>query len=162
VSSRSFDDEGYPTSDKAVFEGGVLKTYLYDTYTARKDGVESTGNALRTYSSNPTPSPNHLIVEPGDLSLEEIISEVREGVYVVRTIGEWLSNPVSGNLNATVTHAYIIRNGEIGKTCKGFVISGNFYEVFREKIELLSKEFRHSVRSSSPHILLKSVRLAGE
>ncbi len=162
LSSRNFDDEGFPVSDKIVFEGGVLRTYLYDTYTAKKEGVESTGNAWRTYSSNPAPSPNHLVVKPGDSSLHEIISEVKEGVYVMRTIGEWLSNPVSGSLNATVTHAYLITNGEIKGTCKGFVISGNFYEVFKDKVRLLSKEFRHSIRASSPHILLKSVKLAGE
>jgi len=162
VSSRSFDDEGFPTNDKTVFDEGVLRTYLYDTYTAKKDGVESTGNAWRTYSSNPTPSPNHLFVQPGDSNLNEMISEVKEGVYVLRTIGEWLSNPVSGNLSATVTHAYLIRNGEIQGTCKGFVISGNFYRVFKDSVRLLSKEFRRSIRVSSPHILLEGIRLAGE
>ena len=162
VSSRNFDDEGYPINDKIVFDGGVLRTYLYDTYTAKKEGVESTGNAWRTYSSNPAPSPNHLVVQPGDSSLSEMISEVKEGVYVLRTIGEWLSNPVSGNLNATVTHAYLIRNGEIQGTCKGFVISGNFYRVFKDRVSLLSKEFRHSIRVSSPHMLIEKIKLAGE
>lgn len=162
VSSREFDDEGYPTYDKPLIEEGILRGFVYDTYTARKEGRKSTGNAWRTYSTQPSPSPNHLMVRPGDAGVDEMIAEVRKGILVMRTIGEWLSNPVSGSLNATITHAYVIENGEITGTCKGSVLSGDFYDVFANNVWMLGKEIRNFVRSSSPHILLKKVKVAGE
>ncbi len=162
VSSREFDDEGFPTYDKPLIEEGILKGFVYDTYTARKEGKKSTGNAWRTYSTLPSPSPNYLMIRPGDAEVDEMIAEVRRGIMIMRTIGEWLSNPVSGSLNATITHAYLIENGEIKGTCKGGVLSGDFYEVFVNNVWMLGKEVRNFVRSSSPHILLRKVKVAGE
>ncbi len=161
VSSRSFDDEGFPTSDRTLIAKGVLEDYVYDTYTAKKEGRKSTGNAWRTFSTAPSPSPNHLYVMPGDATLDEMISSIRRGIYVVRTIGEWLSNPVSGSLNATVTHGYIIENGKLAGSCRGCVLAGNIYELMKDNLELVGKDVRNLSRSSSPSVKLARVKIAG-
>jgi PmbA protein len=161
LGSKPFDDEGHPTKDTVIFERGVLKTYLYDTYTALKEGRESTGNASRTFSSAPTPQPHHLRLMPGKARLDELISEVREGVLVMDTIGEWLSNPVSGHLNATITHAYLIREGELVKPVKGAVITSNIYELLKHRVEAIGRDLRIEYGVSAPSLKFGKVRIAG-
>lgn len=160
--TRPFDDEGHPTQITPIIEKGILKNYIYDTYTALKDKVNSTGNAYRIYSQPPTPRPNNLILKPGTASLEEIIQETKHGLYVIDTIGEWLSNPVSGNLNATATHAHLIKNGEITQQVKGIVISGNFYEILRKGIEVLGKDLQNSHNIYTPTVKIAKLTIAGK
>jgi PmbA protein len=161
--TKPFDDEGHPTQKTPIIEKSVLKNYIYDTYTALKDDVKSTGNANRPYYwVIPQPMPNNLILEPGRASLEEVIRETREGIYVEETIGEWLSNPVSGNLNATVTHGFLVKNGELTEPIKGVVISGNFYELLKGGIEIIGKDLLNSVQNYSPTVKLSELTMAGK
>lgn len=161
--TRPFDDEGHPTQKTPVIEKGVLKNYLYDTYTALKANVESTGNAHRYfYWMAPQPLPNNLILNPGKASSEEMIQETKKGIYIEETIGEWLSNPVSGNLYATVTHGYLVENGELAEPIKGVVISGNFYEVLRNGIEMIGNDLRNRKQFYSPTVKLTQLTIAGE
>ncbi|MEO3993032.1 MAG: TldD/PmbA family protein [Desulfurococcaceae archaeon TW002] len=161
LGSKPFDDEGHPTRNTVVFEKGILKTYLYDTYTAFKEGKESTGNASRTFSTVPAPQPHHLRLMSGEALLDELISETKEGVLVMNTIGEWLSNPVSGHLNATITHAYLIRKGRIIKPIKGAVITANIYELLKHRIEAVGKDLRTEYGASAPSLKFRGVKIAG-
>ena len=161
--TRPFDDEGCPTQKTILIENGVLRNYLYDTYTALKNNVESTGNAYRRqYWMPPQPFPSNLVLNPGTSSPEEIIGETKRGVFVEDTIGEWLSNPVSGNLNATITHGYLIENGDLAKPIKGVVISGNFYELLKNGIELVGNDLRNSMQNYSPTVKLSKITIAGK
>lgn len=161
--TKPFDDEGHPTQRATIVEKGVLKNFLYDTYTALKEDVESTGNAYRSYSQmTPQPSPNNLIFEPGEASPEEIIAETKQGFYVVGTIGEWLSNPISGDLNATVTHGYFVKNGELAEPIKGVVISGNFYELLRDGIDLIGNDSINAEQNYSPTVKFTQLTIAGK
>jgi PmbA protein len=161
--TKPFDDEGYPTRRTPVVERGILQNYLYDTYTALKDDVESTGNAQRPrYWVTPQPSPNNLILEPGEAMPEEIIHETMQGIYIEDTIGEWLSNPVSGNLNATVTHGYLVEDGELTEPIKGVVISGNFYELLKEGIEIIGNDPANNIQNYSPTVKATQLTIAGK
>ncbi|MEM1664724.1 MAG: TldD/PmbA family protein [Zestosphaera sp.] len=161
LGSKPFDDEGHPTRNTILFEKGVLKTYLYDTYTALKEGKESTGNASRTFSTAPVPQPHHLRLMPGEARLDELISETREGVLIMDTIGEWLSNPVSGHLNATITHAYLVREGKLVKPIKGAVITANVYELLKHHIEAVGRDLRIEYGVSAPSLKFSKVKIAG-
>lgn len=161
--TRPFDDEGHPTQRTQIIEDGVFKNFLYDTYTALKGGVGSTGNAYRSHSQmTPRPSPNNLIFRAGEADLEEMICQTEQGVYVVDTIGEWLSNPVSGNLNATVTHGYFVKNGEMSDPIKGVVISGNFYDILKDGIELIGNDLRNNMQNYSPTVKIRQLTVAGK
>jgi PmbA protein len=161
--TRPFDDEGHPTQKTILIEKGILKNYLYDTYTALKDKVESTGNAYRQrYWMPPQPFPSNLVLKEGTTSPEEMIQETKRGIFIEETIGEWLSNPVSGNLNATITHGYLIENGELAKPIKGVVISGNFYEILKSGIELLGSDLRNNMQNYSPTVKLSNITIAGK
>jgi PmbA protein len=91
-----------------------------------------------------------------------MIRETKRGIYVDTTIGEWLSNPVSGNLNATISHGYRISNGELKEPIKGVVISGNFYELLKDGMECVGKDLRNSQENYSPTVKLAEVTVAGE
>ena len=161
--TKPFDDEGYPTQRTPVVKQGILQNHLYDSYTALKDGVESTGNAQRRrYWVAPQPSPNNLILEPGEAKPEEIVQETRKGIYVEDTIGEWLSNPVSGNLNATVTHGYLVEDGELTEPIKGVVISGNFYELLKDGMEIIGNDQRNNMQNYSPTVKATQLTIAGK
>ncbi|NHV99834.1 MAG: TldD/PmbA family protein [Thaumarchaeota archaeon] len=162
LGSKPFDDEGHPTRNLTIVGKGVLETFLYDTYTANREGRESTGNASRGFSTAPRPSPHHLHLKPGDATFEELLEETENGVLVMSTIGEWMSNPVSGHLNATITHAYMVENGEIAKPVKNGVVSGNFYEMFKEGLEMIGKDTRHDYGVSAPSLKFRSVTIASK
>lgn len=159
--SREFDDDGVKPERNILIENGILKTFLYDNYTAKREGRKSTGNAHRSYHSTPKPAPNNLILKPGDLMLEEILEIVGNGLYVIDTIGEWLSSPISGNLNATVTHAYLIENGRIGKPVKGVTISGDFNKMICEGIKGIGKILKQYRNIYSPTIAIDGVVVSG-
>ncbi len=157
------DDEGHPTQRTFIIDQGILKGFLYDSYTALKEGVESTGNALRRmYWMKPEPSPTNLILKPGDATLEELIQETRRGLYVEETIGEWLSNPVSGQLNATVTHGYLIEQGEQAKPVKGVILTGDLYQLLKGGIDLIGRDLLNSGGGYSPSVRAAALTVAGE
>ena len=95
-----FDGEGLSSARTALIEAGTLRTYLFDTYTARRGGVESTANAGRAgYRSLPHVSASNLVVAPGSLGFEELLGEAGEGVLVTDVAGLHSGvNPVSGRL----------------------------------------------------------------
>jgi PmbA protein len=144
-----------------MIENGILKTFLYDNYTAKKDGRESTGNAHRSYYSTPKPAPNNLILKPGDLTLDEILEIVGCGLYIIDTIGEWLSNPISGNLNATVTHAYLIENRRIGKPVKGVTVSGDFSKMLLEDVKAVGRDLKQYRNIYSPTVAIGEAVISG-
>jgi len=160
--TRAFDDEGVATRKTPIIEKGVLKGFLYDTYTAYKEGTESTGNAFRTYRSNPLPAPSNLVFKSGDAKREEIIEETKKGLLVVDVIGEWLSNPISGEMSATVVVGYLVENGEIKKPIKGIMISGNFHQIIKDGIELIGKDITNVGGVYAPTIKVSEMAIAGK
>ncbi len=91
-----------------------------------------------------------------------MIHETKEGIYIEETIGEWLSNPVSGNLNATVTHGHLVREGKLTEPVKGVVISGNFYDLLKEGIELIGHDLKNIVQNYSPTVKISQLAIAGK
>jgi PmbA protein len=162
-STTSFDDEGVATRAKTIIRRGVLEAFLYDTYTARIEGRESTGNAVRPgVTVAPRPAPISLIMEGGSESLDSLLSSVRRGLVVYETIGEWLSNPVSGHLNATVTYGELIEDGEFKGVVRGVVVSGNFYNLFKDNIEGLSRELDNVYNVYTPAVMLRDVTVSSK
>ncbi len=167
----SFDDEGIPQQRTSVVKDGILMSYLYDTYTAAKDKVASTGNGSRRgtgmfgvgnlYTRPPTPAPSNFVLKPGDTKKDELIEETREGLYVVTSIGEWLSNPMSGMLNATVTNAFLVRRGELTTPVKGVIVSGSFFDMLRNTIDLIADDTRNAGNFYSPSVRVREMTVAG-
>ncbi|MDQ1280744.1 MAG: hypothetical protein QG670_2007 [Thermoproteota archaeon] len=159
VGTREFDDDGIPQQMTPIISKGILKNFLYDNYTANKDKVLSTGNAHRSYTSFPTPYPNNLTLKPTNVRLEELIEETEHGLYVTETIGEWLSNPISGDLSATVTNGFLIEKGELTQPVKDVIISGNFFKIINGGINLIANDLQNSGSTYAPSIRVAEMAL---
>jgi PmbA protein len=100
-----FDDEGVPTTRTVLVERGVLRGFLHNTETARREGTASTGNARRSsYRGVPGVSPSNLFVEPGSGSPEDLLARAGRAVYVQEVTGVHSgANPVSGEFSVGAT-----------------------------------------------------------
>ena len=123
--SGPFDAEGVPRRRSALIEGGRLRSYLYDTYTANREGGASTGSASRSgYRSLPTASTSNLVVAPGSHSLEQLLAAAGEGVYVTDVAGLHSGvNPVTGVFSVGAS-GRIIRGGALAEPVREFTIAG--------------------------------------
>ena len=125
AASAPFDGEGVPRRRTALIEGGRLRAYLYDTYTARREGGESSGNASRHgYRSLPSVSASNLVVASGERSFEELLGEAGEGVFVTDVAGLHSGvNPVTGVFSVGAS-GRAIRGGELAEPVREFTIAG--------------------------------------
>lgn len=123
--SAPFDAEGIPRRRTALIEDGRLCSYLYDTYSANREGASSTGNAARQgYRSLPSVSTSNLVIAPGALSLEGLLAEAGEGVYVTDVAGLHSGvNPVTGVFSVGAS-GRMIRGGALAEPVREFTIAG--------------------------------------
>jgi PmbA protein len=124
--SAPVDGEGVPRGRTTLIEETTLRTYLHDTYTARRGGVASTGNASRSgYRSQPSVAASNLIVAPGALVLEELLRETESGVLVTDVAGLHSGvNPVSGVFSVGAS-GQAIRGGEPAEPLREFTIASD-------------------------------------
>jgi len=149
VGSRPFDDEGVPATKVTVVDKGLLKSFLYHTYAAKKEGVESTGNALRyallqvvsKYKLEPFVGPNNIVVKPGTASREKIIDEVKNGILTKHFIGAHTSSSQSGNFSIAPYCAFKIENGEIQYPVKEAMIGGNILNLLNN-VEVIGNDVK--------------------
>jgi PmbA protein len=123
--SAPFDAEGVPRRRTALIEGGRLRSYLYDTYSANREGVSSTGSAARQgYRSLPSVAASNLVVAPGTLSLAQLLDEAGEGILVTDVAGLHSGvNPVTGVFSVGAS-GRAIRGGALAEPVREFTIAG--------------------------------------
>ena len=122
-----FDDEGLPSRRTVVVEKGVLRSYLLNTYTARKLGVKSTHNAARGLAGTPGIGCGNLYLEPGNQTPEQIIGDVAAGLYVTGLMG-FGTNVVTGDYSRGATGLWI-ENGHLTYAVEEITIAGNLAEM---------------------------------
>ncbi len=124
--SAPFDAEGVPRRRTALIEGGRLRSYLFDTYTANREGTAPTGSASRQgYRSLPSVSTSNLMVAPGELSLDGLLAEAGDGVYVTDVAGLHSGvNPVTGVFSVGAS-GMVIRDGALAEPVREFTIAGD-------------------------------------
>jgi PmbA protein len=123
--SAPIDAEGTPRRRTALIEDGRLRTFLYDAYTARRGGAESTGSAGRSgYRNPPSVSASNLIVAPGAAGFEELLRQAGEGVFVTDVAGLHSGvNPVTGVFSVGAS-GRAVRGGELAEPLREFTIAG--------------------------------------
>ena len=126
LATSPFDGEGIPRRRTQLISDRRLLAYLHDSYTARRGGAASTGNASRgSYRSPPAVSPSNLVIEPGDLTLAELFSGARDGVYITDVAGLHSGvNPVTGHFSVGAT-GRTIKGGELADPVREFTIAGD-------------------------------------
>jgi PmbA protein len=157
--SSPFDGEGVPTRRTVVVENGVLKSYLLNTYAARKLGLATTGNAARGLAGNPGIGSGNFFLEPGAKSPGQIIGDVKDGLYVTEFLGFGV-NLVTGDFSRGAGGLWI-SNGELTYPVEEITVAGNLKEMLRNISEIGSDlEFRGSV--ACPTIRIDGMTVAGE
>jgi PmbA protein len=158
LGSKPFDGEGLPTRRTPVVEGGVLTSYLFDTYSARKMRSRSTGNAGRSVADAPHVSPTNLFLAAGSTPPGDIIKSVSSGLYVTELMGFGV-NPTTGDYSRGASGLWI-ENGELAYPVSEITIAGNLLRMFKD-IEVVGNDlvFRHSV--AAPTLKIAKLTVAG-
>lgn len=159
LGSRPFDGEGLPIRKKTVVEKGHLQSYLLDTYSGKKLGMASTGNASRSVGEPPGVSPANFYLAAGKVSPEQIIKSVKAGLYVTEMIGFGV-NMVTGDYSRGAAGMWI-ENGEFTHPVEEITIAGNLKDMF-QNIEMVGNDLEMRGRIASPTVKISSMMIAGD
>lgn len=154
LGSSPFDGEGVPTQRTVVFENGTLRTFLYDTYYARKLGAKSTGN-----SGGGGVSPNNFFLKAGEHSLDALIRDTKRGVLVLDTIG-FATEHASGTYSRGA-RGYFIENGEIAYPIEEFTVAGSFPDMLAG-IDAVASDLRFDAGVVSPSFRVAEMTISGD
>jgi PmbA protein len=129
LDSSAFDGEGSPSRRTVLIEKGILKGFLYDSYTAGKDGVKSTGNAVRQgYSDVPRVGMRNLIVSSPNAY--DLLEETK-GYLINGLIGAHTANPISGDFSVEARNAFRVSPGEMPVPIRSLMLAGNIYDLLK-------------------------------
>ncbi len=153
LGSAPFDGEGVATQRTLPFEAGVLRTFLYDTYYARKLGAASTGNA-----GGGGVAPSNFYLAPGDRSLDELVASTARGVLVMDVIG-FATEHASGTYSRGARGFYIV-DGEIAYPVDEFTIAGRFAEMLAA-VDGVANDLRFDGSVVSPSFRIAEMTVSG-
>jgi PmbA protein len=154
-----FDGEGVPTRRTVVIENGVLKSYLLNTYTAKKLGLQTTANASRGLAGTPGIGPGNYFLQPGTKTPQQIISEIKDGLYVTEFLGHG-ANLVTGDYSRGASGLWI-SGGELTFPVEEITVAGNLKEMFFNISEIGNDlEFRGAM--ACPTIRVDGLTVGGE
>lgn len=154
-----FDGEGIPTRRTVVIENGVLKSYLLNTYTAKKLGLQTTANASRGLAGTPGIGPGNYFLQAGTRTPQQVIGDVKEGLYVTEFLGMGV-NLVTGDYSRGASGIWI-SGGELTYPVEEITVAGNLKDMFLNISEIANDlEFRGSV--ASPTIRIDGLTVGGE
>jgi len=154
-----FDAEGLPSRRTVLLERGVLRSYILNTYTGRKLGMKSTGNASRGLAGNPYIGSGNLYLEAGPQPAEEIIRGVERGLYVTRLMGQGV-NLVTGDYSRGAAGLWI-ENGQLAFPVQEITIAGNLKEMLRN-ITAIGSDLVFRSAAAAPTLRIDGMTIAGE
>lgn len=154
LGTKPFDAEGVPCQKTTVFEKGVLKNYLCNTYAARKLKLKSTAN-----SDGIGVAPHNFYLQAGDIPPEKITASMDKGLILIRTIGHGL-NPLTGDISRGAFGLWV-ENGEILYPVSEITISGNLGEILN-KIEEVGNDLEFRSSFAGPTVKIEELMIAGE
>jgi len=156
LETSPFDAEGVPSQRTPLVERGVLRSYLYDSYTANKEGRTSTGNASRgDFRQPPSISPTNLVIASG--AEANVIDDVQHGIYV-RATGD-RPNTSTGEFSGMVYAGYAIEDGELEHALKQTNIGINVLDLLQQ-IDGISREVKTYFSLTTPTVRVRDVSVA--
>lgn len=153
------DGEGIVSEKTELVKDGVLNSFIYDIYTANKQGVKTTSNGLRgSYLTTPMISPTNV-----EFKFDEMkdLSEIDKGVLTTSVLGAHTANPISGDFSVEASNAFKIENGELTDPINKAMISGNIFEIMK-KVEGLKSEIKQYGQFIIPKLLVHDLRVVGQ
>ncbi len=155
-----FDGEGSACRTKAVIDDGVLTTLLHSRKTARRQGVESTGNAQRSSGSIHV-APTNFFFKPGEKALDALMADVGEGLVITDLAGLHAgANPTSGDFSL-LSKGYTVTSGKRGHAVEQITVAGNFYQVLKNIVAVGSDLDFSGSNIGSPSVDVGSLKVSG-
>jgi PmbA protein len=158
LGSKPFDGEGLPTRRNVVIDRGRLSCYLLDSYSGRKLGLASTGNAARGAGGPPSVAPTNLWLEPGDADLDDLVASTQRGLLVTELIGMGF-NAVTGDYSRGAAGLWI-EGGEIAYPVDEITIAGNLADMLAT-IDAVGSDLLWLGRIASPSLRVARMTIAG-
>jgi PmbA protein len=158
VGSQPSDGEGVPTRRNVLVDRGRLAMFAYDTYTARRAGTRSTGNAVRSYSSVPSIGYHNLHIVAGDQTPESILARVDRGFYM-NDQGSFGFNEVTGDYSFQA-QGFWIENGEKAFPVDGVTVASTSLEMLRA-IEAVGNDLHFDDEVAAPTLLIGEMTVSG-
>ena len=157
LASRPFDGEGLTCSKRELIADGVLTGWVLDLRSARQLGLAPTGNGSRGLSSPPSPSTSNLHLEPGQLSPEQMIGSIQQGLYITELIGNSV-NMVTGDYSRGAS-GFWIENGQLAFPVSEITIAGNLRDMFMTLEPANDLIFKSS--TNAPSCRVEGLTIAG-
>ena len=155
--SKPFDGEGVANRQKRVVENGRLTTWLLDSASARQLGLETTGNASRGTGGPPSPAPTNLYMMAGTMTPEELMADVRQGLYITELIGMGV-NGVTGDYSRGAA-GFWIENGQLAYPVSEVTVAGNLKDMYRQLTPASDLKFRYG--TDAPTLRIDGMTVAG-
>ena len=153
------DGEGSVSKATELIKDGKLNSFIYDIYTANKEGVETTSNGYRgSYLTTPQISPSNLEFKFSEM---KEVSEIKKGVLTTSVLGAHTANPISGDFSVEANNTFKIENGELTDPINKAMISGNIFEIMK-KVEGLNSEIKQYGSFIIPKLLVHDLRVVGQ
>lgn len=154
-----FDGEGVPTRRTVVIENGELKSYLLNTYTARKLKLNTTGNASRGLAGTPGIGVGNFFLQPGTRAPQQILADVPDGLYVTEFLGFGV-NLVTGDFSRGASGMWI-SGGQLAYPVEEITVAGNLKDMLFNISEIGNDlEFRGAI--ACPTLRIDGMTVAGE
>ena len=156
-----YDSEGVATYNKTLIKKGVLQTYLYNLTTAKKDGVQSTGNGYGGVTKIGIGT-THLVIKPGKKSFEELLQKAKNGIYLTDIMGLHAGlNAKSGDFSLQA-QGFMIEDGKLTKPLSQIVVAGNLFTLFNDIGEVGSDSQLLLSSNEVPSLLIKKLQVNGK
>jgi len=161
VATAPFDDEGVPRKRTVLVKDGILSNFLYDSYTARKEKVEPSGNAFRgSFKALPTVGLTNFFLEKGRNKKEELIGSTDTGLYVIETMGMHTADPISGDFSVGASGLWI-EGGKFSFPVHAVTIAGNLLHLLNS-IDAISDDLEFYGNVGSPTVRISDILISGE
>jgi PmbA protein len=155
--SKPFDGEGVANPRTVLVNNGRLATWLLDSASARQLGLATTGHAARSTGGPPSPSSTNLYMMPGPLSPDELMADVRDGLYITELIGMGV-NGVTGDYSRGAA-GFWIEHGKLSYPVSEVTVAGNLKEMYRRLTPANDLVFRYG--TDSPTLRVDGMTVAG-
>lgn len=161
--SASFDSEGVACFDKTIVENGILKMFLYNLKSAKKDKTKSTGNGFKaSFKGTVSTDVTNFFIKNGKTCKEDLIKSMEEGVLITEISGLHAGvNTISGDFSL-LAQGFFIKNGKCQKPVEQITISGNFYNVLENVVYVCNDIKFLSSGIGSPSLYVEKLDIAGE
>lgn len=159
------DSEGEPTKRTAIIENGILKNYLHNAYSAKKMGVQSTGNGFRSsFKSVPSISPSNLFIDNGKIKKDDLLKMADSCFYVLDISGLHAgANPINGEMSVGASGVWL-KNGKKEHAVREVTIASDMLS-FMKNITAIADDlefFPFGGGCGSPTLMIKEMTLSGE